>query len=113
MSKTQYLLAQVRKDGLQIRADAGQVKLAGPPELIQKWRPILAPHKSELLALLSANDAGIPADLEALIWETARLWQWDEDDLGLIHATAARDPDGMRLALSSDPLRPFYGRARA
>lgn len=110
MSKAQLLLAQVRKDGLAIRADAGQVKLAGPSDLIHKWRPLLAPHKAEILDLLVANDAGIPADLEALINESARFWQWDNDDLSLIRETASRDPDSVRLTLTMNPLRPFYGR---
>lgn len=105
----QVLLNQARQSGLQIRSDAGQIKIAGPSELIQKWRPLLAPYKAELLALLAANDAGIPADLEALIQESARFWEWDTDDLRLIRETAARDQDGIRLALTTNPLRHLYG----
>jgi hypothetical protein len=50
----------------------------------------------------------IDADLERLIQAAADFWQYDADDLRLIRATAAVDPDGLRLALSTDPLKPFY-----
>jgi len=51
----------------------------------------------------------IDEDLECLIQAAADFWRYDADDLRLIRATAAVDPDGLRLALSSDPLKPFYG----
>ena len=47
--------------------------------------------------------------LEGLIQAAAEFWNYDADDLRLIRATAAVDPDGIRRALSSDPLKPFYG----
>ena len=50
----------------------------------------------------------IDEDLECLIQAAADFWQYDADDLRLIRATAAVDPDGLRLALSTDPLKPFY-----
>ena len=59
-----------------------------------------------------AGDVGhqaIDEDLECLITAAADFWHYDADDLRLIRATAAVDPDGLRLALSSDPLKPFYG----
>ena len=51
----------------------------------------------------------VEEDLKRLIQAAADFWQYDTDDLRLIRATAAVDPDGLRLALSSDPLKPFYG----
>jgi len=48
-------------------------------------------------------------DLEDLIQAAADFWNYDADDLRLIRASAAVDPDGIRRALSSDPLKPFYG----
>lgn len=59
-----------------------------------------------------AGDVGhqaIDEDLEGLIQAAADFWQYDADDLRLIRATAVVDPDGLRLALSTDPLKPFYG----
>lgn len=59
-----------------------------------------------------AGDGGhqaIDEDLERLIQAAADFWQYDADDLRLIRATAVVDPDGLRLALSTDPLKPFYG----
>jgi hypothetical protein len=58
-----------------------------------------------------AGDVGqqaIDEDLERLIQAAADFWHYDADDLRLIRATAAVDPDGLRLALSTDPLKPFY-----
>lgn len=109
MSNIASLLNQARKDGLHIRADAGQVRLRGPSEVIQKWRPLLAEHKAGLLKALAANETTIPADLEALIQESALFWEWGDDDLLLIRATAAKDPEGIRLTLKMNPLRPYYG----
>lgn len=135
----QALIRQAQQDGLQIRADAGQVKLAGPSELIQKWRPILAPHKAELLGELAANDVagnrsnfapvassdkgkgvgqGRPvfdtsdaniADIDTLIQDAARFWEYTADDLAVIRDLSARDPEALRRALMADPLRRFYG----
>lgn len=57
------------------------------------------------------GEVGHPAideDLKRLIQAAADYWHYNEDDLRLIHATAASDPDGLRLALSLDPLKPYY-----
>jgi len=56
-----------------------------------------------------ADHQAIDDDLECLIQVAADFWQYDADDLRLIRATATVDPDGLRLALSMDPLKPFYG----
>lgn len=52
--------------------------------------------------------SGIDEDMEHLIQAAVDFWQYDADDLRLIRATAAIDPDRLRLALSSDPLKPYY-----
>lgn len=54
------------------------------------------------------GNQAIDGDLECLIKAAADFWQYDADDLRLIRTTAAVDPDGLRLALSTDPLKPFY-----
>lgn len=70
---------------------------------------VFVPHKAELLAAQAANDTDLATALENLIQESARFWEWDEDDLRLIHETVPRDPEGILLALTRNPLRPFYG----
>lgn len=132
------LIQQAERDGVVILAEGGQVKLRGPAEVIQRWRPILAQHKAEIVATLNsaANEpeaspteiscmragvgvrkaataspgasARLDADLETLIQEAAVFWQYDEEDLRLVHELAERDPEGLRCALLSNPLRPFY-----
>lgn len=57
----------------------------------------------------NVDHQAIDEDLERLIQESARFWLWDAEDLRLIRETAAHDPDGIRLALITDPLRHFYG----
>lgn len=54
-------------------------------------------------------DRVLDDELECLIQAATNFWQYDADDLRLIRAAAATDPDGIRLALSTDPLKPFYG----
>lgn len=51
---------------------------------------------------------GIDAELRELIVSAARYWVYDGDDLRLVCDLARKDPIGLRLALLSDPLRPFY-----
>ncbi len=109
MSNIASLLNQARKDGLHIRAEAGQVRLRGPSEVIQKWRPLLAEHKAALLEQLAANDVG---DLDEVIAAAAEYWQYDADDLAIIHDLARTDPEALRRSLLADPLRPFFNMSK-
>jgi len=94
-----HLLADAKKDGIGIGITAdSKVKLRGPASALHKWQPILVQHKADILA----------ADLDRLIRQAATFYQYDTDDLRLIQITAASDPAGLRLALRSDPLRPYY-----
>lgn len=94
-----HLLADARKDGISITVAAdNKVKLRGPASALQKWQPVLAQHKANILA----------ADLDRLIGQAAAYYGYDADDLRLIQITAASDPAGLRLALHMDPLRPYY-----
>lgn len=130
------ILARAESLGLKLVLDGDQIRGRGPHEAVQEIAPLVKQAKPELLAFLKvagnghqaapsglsgcgpyrgsqsghseASSQPIPADLETLIQESARFWQWDEDDLRLISETASRDPDGIRLALSTDPLRHLY-----
>lgn len=56
----------------------------------------------------SAWLASIPDDLEALIKAAATFYQHSPDDFALIDEMKRTDPDGLRLVLETDPLRPFF-----
>lgn len=109
----QSIIARAESLGLKLIPDGDQIRVRGPHEAILEIAPLVKQAKPELLALLTENDTDIPADLDALIRDAAAYWQFNDDDLRLIRATATKDPDGMRLALSTDPVRQFYRRARA
>ena len=59
-----------------------------------------------------ANDkqatASLAAPIQALISAGKAVWGYDEDDLDLLRAEFKRNPDGLKLALSLDPLIKFY-----
>lgn len=102
MSTATSLLEQSGLAGLVVTLYGDKLKLRGPAEAIQKWKPLLAPYKAELIATLVANDAPIPDDLEQLIRRVGTYWEYSPDDYDLIRATARRDPDGLRMALEND-----------
>jgi len=56
----------------------------------------------------SAWMATFPDDLEALIKAVATFNEYSPDDFLLIDKMKRADPDGLRLVLETDPLRPFY-----
>jgi hypothetical protein len=53
-------------------------------------------------------NATISDDLEALIKAAATFNEYSPDDFLLIDEMKRADPDGLRLVLETDPLRPFY-----
>lgn len=93
------LLAAAADEGVIVTVTTdGKVKLSGPTDAIGKWKSVLAQHKPAILE----------RDLDILIRQAAAFWQYDADDLHLIRQTARTDPAGLRLALRSDPLHPYY-----
>jgi len=48
------LLAEAAADGVKLFADAGKLRVRGPAEAVERWRPKLVERKAELLAALSA-----------------------------------------------------------
>lgn len=48
------LIEQVRSDGLELRADGGKLKLSGPEEAVERWKPRIVASKPEIMAALSA-----------------------------------------------------------
>jgi hypothetical protein len=94
-----HLLAVAADEGIVATVTPdGRIKLNGPAHSLSKWKAALAPHKPAILE----------RDLDNLIREAAAFWQYDADDLRLIRQAARTDPAGLRLALRSDPLHPYY-----
>ena len=57
------IIAQAAREGLAIRKGAapGMLKLRGPAEAVERWKPIIVHHKADILPLVeAANDAGRP-----------------------------------------------------
>lgn len=101
------LIDLARADGLELLANGDKLRLRGPAVSIEMWKPVLAPHKAEVLAALAANDAPIPANLAFLMDRAAAFYGYGPDDFDLIHQAGRRDPEGLRRALLADPLAPF------
>lgn len=195
MTAALALVDQARADGLDIQINGDKLKLRGPAEVVEQWKPRIAASKPEIMAALSAPrsawwlihsldgapvetwttppathadilerhpdaiaaepihqaapnsatscstcanltgrgscgepvaaglsdllgvirysaDQGatcpawlatIPDDLAQLIQRAGTIYEYSRDDFDLIRAAARRDPDGLRLALLSDP----------
>ena len=62
-TKHRDIIAQAARDGVVIaRGDApGKLKLRGAADAVERWKPIIAQHKADILPLVeAANDAGRP-----------------------------------------------------
>lgn len=132
------ILAHAEAIGLTLTPDGEHIRVRGPREAIEEIAPLVKLHKPAIIAALNApaNEVehvrtGIPAvgegrdsheavfsrpapsvpldaNLDALIQAAADYYGYDEDDLRLMRDIAQRDPIGLRLALETDPLRPFH-----
>ena len=49
-----------------------------------------------------------PYTLDSLIQRAAAFYEYGPDDFVLIEEMKRTDPDGLRLALETDPLYPFF-----
>lgn len=93
------LLDQTRRDGLEVSANDGRLKVRGPAVAVKKWTPVLVANKPELLAVLTAP---IAPDLEHLIVRAGAFWEYSHEDFDLIRRAARVDPEGLRRALLGD-----------
>ena len=98
------LIDQARADGLELTPNGDKLKLRGPAEVIERWKPRLAEQKAGILAALTQP---IPPDLAALIQRAASFYGYGPGDMTVIQQAAQRDPAGLRLALEADPLHQF------
>jgi hypothetical protein len=129
------ILSRAESLGLTITPDGENLRIRGPRDAIEEITPLLKMHKPAILAAiyLSTNDA-IPSlsrlqtdglgkggqqrtstpqspsvfDLDYLIKAAATFYEYSPDDLVVIDEMKRDNPDGLRLALGTDPLRPFY-----
>ena len=92
------LIEEARADGLDLIANGDRLKMRGPADAVERWKPRLAASKLEIMDLL----APIPDDLERLIQRAGAYWEYSPEDFVLIREAARRDPDGLRLALEND-----------
>ena len=129
------ILSRAESLGLTITPDGENLRIRGPRDAIEEITPLLKMHKPAILAAiyLSANDAlpsliraqtdglgkssqqrtstpQLPSvlDLDYLIKAAATFYEYSPDDLVVIDEMKRDNPDGLRLALGTDPLRPFY-----
>ena len=98
-STVSRLIDQARADGLELVPNGDRLKLRGPAEVIERWKPRLAEQKAGILAALTRP---IPDDLERLIQRAATHWEYSPEDIATIYQAARRDPEGLRLALEND-----------
>ena len=128
-------LSRAESLGLTITPDGVNLRVRGPSDAIAEIAPLLKLHKSAILDAMNlpANEAepspirlhtddqgkgsqqrtSTPQspsglDLDCLIKAAAVFYAYGPDDFVLIDEMKRADPDGLRLALETDLLRPFY-----
>lgn len=93
------LIQEARQDGLAIRVENGQVKLRGPAQAIEKWKPALVEQKREIIEALSTQPTatGIDPEAERLARQNAAAWGWDDEDLNLLFDVLRRQPPEIQI----------------
>ena len=129
------ILSRAESLGLTLTPDGENLRVRGPSDAIAEIAPLLKLHKPAIIAAMnqSANKAepsrirlqtdgqslgsqqrtASPQstsghDLDCLIKAAATFYEYGPDDFVLIDEMKRTDPDGLRLALETDPLFPFY-----
>lgn len=98
--------------GLSIQPDGENLRVRGPREAIAEIAPLITANKPEILRALGGEDAAneeIKPDLELIIQRVGTFYEYSPEDFDLVRDLARRDPDGLRCALVSDPLRLVWG----
>lgn len=121
--------------GVTITPDGENLRIRGPREAIAEITPLVKLHKPAILAamnmpsnepensrsslksdelgkdgkpLSSSQKAPSTLELEILIQRAATFYEYSPEDYVLIEEIKRTDPDGLRLALETDPLFPFF-----
>lgn len=51
------MIEEARADGLELRSNGGKLKLLGPAQVVERWKPRIVASKSEILAALQPAPA--------------------------------------------------------
>jgi hypothetical protein len=127
------ILSRAESLGLTITPDGEYLRIRGPRNAIEEITPLVKAHKPAILAAmympsnepensrssLKADRLGkgshplsssqkSPYTLDSLIQRAATFYEYSAEDYALIEALKRNDPDGLHLALKTDPLCHFY-----
>lgn len=72
-------------------SEPGKIRLRGTPELVQKWKPVIAADREKIRASIQKGD-----ELAALVLAVAHAFDCPPEEISLLLNMAARDPFGMR-----------------
>jgi hypothetical protein len=58
------LIEQARADGLELLTNGDRLKVRGPADVVERWKPRIVASKSEIMATLSAPDTELSTETE-------------------------------------------------
>ena len=127
------ILSRAESLGVTITPDGGNLRIRGPRDAIAEITPLVKLHKPAILAAMNMppnepensrsslkldrlGKGGQPlytsqkssSTLDSLIQRAATFYEYSPEDFVLIDELKRADPDGLRLALETDPLYPFF-----
>lgn len=119
--------------GVTITPDGENLRVRGPREAIEEITPMVKAHKPAILAAMNmpsnesensrsslkadrlskgsrplTSSQQSPSTLDSLIQRASTFYEYSPDDFLLIEEMKRTDPDGLRLALETDQLFPFF-----
>ena len=72
-------------------SEPGKIRLRGKPEVVQKWKPVIAADREKIRAATQRAD-----ELVALVLAVAHAFDCPPEEISLLLNLAARDPFGIR-----------------
>ncbi len=121
------ILSRAESLDLTIITDGENLRVRGPLEAIEEITPLVKLYKPAIIAAMNThlNEAEnsrsslkqdrlgkttqqSPSTLDSLIQRAATFYEYSPEDFALIEEIKRTDPDGLRLALETDPLFPFF-----
>lgn len=60
------LLAEARAAGLLLMVEGGRLLVSGPRGVVERFRPLLAPHRKRLIAAVTGGTFYLPGDPDPL-----------------------------------------------
>jgi len=127
------ILSRAESLGLTITPDGENLRIRGPRDAIVEITQLVKLHKPAILAAMNmpsnesknsrsnlkpdrltkgsypvSSSLQSPSALDSLIQRAATFYEYSAEDSALIEALKRNDPDGLHLALKTDPLCHFY-----